>query len=479
METADRGTASDASATLVEEPAPTTKRRRWPRVLAVLLVVFALIAAAAAAGAWYLAKNLEGNVTTIEGFELSEPVASYEPVNIVIMGSDNRADGNTVSGETDEINGERSDTTLLVHISGDRDRALVVSIPRDTLVKMPACASQSGNWEVTDRFNASFTFGGPTCTVQTVERITGVDVHHAVVVDFLGFKQVVDALGGVEVCLEESVYDRDSGLDLQAGWSTVTGDQALAFVRARKSLGDGSDIDRIARQQQFLASAIRQATDRELLLRPVTLYRMLDAATAALSVDGGIDQIGEMASMAQSLRNLRPENISFVTMPFVYSPDGLDVLINEPVAREIWTAIDRDEPWPRPAPEGAAELSVPPGQVLVDVANGNGRDNAATEAAADLRAKGFVINSLALADAPDYARSIVIHHPDDAAAAETLSAAVAGSTLRADGNAPRGRVQLIVGADYQGATSVTVPRTPEGTGADPLPTTAATSICAS
>lgn len=481
METADRGAAPDASPTSLHEaaPAPVRKRRRWPLVLAVVLLLLALIASAGAAGVWYLAKNLEGNVTTIEGFELAQPVASYEPINVVVMGSDNRGDGNTVGGETDEINGERSDTTLLVHISGDRERALVVSIPRDTVVTMPACASQSGQWEVTDRFNASFTFGGPPCTVETVERITGVTVHHAVVVDFLGFKQVVDALGGVDVCLEESVYDRDSGLDLPAGWSTVTGDQALAFVRARKSLGDGSDIDRIARQQQFLASAIREATDRELLLKPVTLYRMLDAATAALAVDGGIDQIGEMASMAQSLRNLRPENITFVTMPFLYSADGKDVLINQPVAREIWTAINRDEQWPKPVAEGAPDLSVPPSEILVQVANGNGRDNAATDAAADLAARGFVINGLEVADSSGYATSVVVHHPEDVEDAKTLAAAVAGSTLQADPAAPRGQVRLIVGADYQGASTVTVPRTPEGTGADPLPTTADRSLCAS
>lgn len=475
METADRGATAP-----VDDAAPTPprKRRRWPWVLLSLVLIFGLLGAAGAAGVWYLAKNLEGNVTTIQGFELAEPVSDFEPINVVIMGTDNRADGNTVDGETFDLNGERSDTTLLVHISGDRQRALVVSIPRDTRVTMPTCASQSGQWEVTDRFNASFTFGGPTCTVETIERITGISVHHAVVVDFLGFKQVVDALGGVDVCLDEAVYDRDSGLDLPAGWSTVTGDQALAFVRARKSLGDGSDIDRIARQQQFLASAIRQATDRELLLKPVTLYRMLDAATAALAVDAGIDQISEMASMAQSLRDLRPADITFVTMPHYYSANGVDVLINRPVANEIWAAIEQDEPWPAPKADDGSDLTVPPSQILVQVANGNGRNNAATDAAADLRSKGFVINGLEVADRSNYVSSFVVHHPLDVERARTVAAAVDGSKLRANPNAPRGQVRLIVGAEYQGTDAVSVPRTPEGTGADPAPTTADHSICA-
>ncbi len=461
-----------------EAPAATAPRR-WPRVVGVVVVVLALIAGAALTGVWYLAKQLEGNVTTIEGFELAEPVASYEPVNFLVMGSDSRADGNTVGGETEEISGERSDTTLLVHVSGDRERALVVSIPRDTLVTMPKCASDSGQWEVTDRFNASFTFGGPTCTVATVERMTGIDVHHAVVVDFLGFKHVVEALGGVDVCLTEAVYDRDSGLDLPAGWSTVTGDQALAFVRARKSLGDGSDIDRIQRQHQFLASAIRQATDRELILKPVTLYRMLDAATASLSVDPGLDQITEMASMAQSMRHLRPENISFVTMPFDYSPDGRDVLINDAKAGEIWAAIAADEPWPAPVKAGESVLTVAPSQIVVAVANGNGRDNAATKAAQGLSSEGFVVGALSIAETDTYPESVVVHNPADAEAARTVAQAVPGSILRADPGVGAGQVQLIVGSNFSGVQAVSVPRIPAGTGADPRPTTADESLCAS
>ncbi len=467
------------SVSTAADTAAARRRRRWPKVLAVIGLVLALLAGAAMAGFWYLAKHFEGNVTTIEGFEASAPVASYEPVNILIMGTDNRGGGNSSAEQAEEITGERSDTTLLVHIAGDRKSALAVSIPRDTLTTLPTCASESGRWEVTAKFNTAFTFGGPNCTVEAVEDLTGVDVHHAVVVDFLGFKGVVDALGGVEVCLEEGTYDPDSGLNLPAGISTVTGDQALAFVRARKNLGDGSDIDRIARQQQFISSAIRQATDAGLILQPVTLYRMLDAITASLTVDGGIDQIGEMASMAVSLRDLRPENIKFVTMPFYYSSDSLNVLINKPVANEIWAAIANDEEWPKAPVEGAQALTVAPRDIAVLVANGNGRDNAATNAAADLDNVGFAIAGLSMADDSTYTTSVVVFNPADAEAARTLQQSVTGSVLLAAPEARVGQLQLIVGADYTGAAPVDVPRIPEGTAADPLPTTADQSICAS
>ena len=192
-----------------------------------------------------------------------------------------------------------------------------------------------------------------------------------------------------------------------------------------------------------------------------------------------VNQIGEMASMAQSMRDLRPENITFVTMPFTYSSDGSNVLINEPVANEIWTAIRNDEQWPKPVPAGADALTVAPADIAVLVSNGNGRDNAATDAAADLAAVGFGIAGLSMADASTYPESVVVYNPADAEAARTLAQSVTGSVLREDPAAASGRLQLIVGANYSGAQSVAVARQPEGTAADPLPVTADQSICAS
>jgi LCP family protein required for cell wall assembly len=481
------GSADDA--TVVVDPQPTpphasdagrSRKRRWPKVLGIIALVLILIAGLALAGLWYIAKHFEGNVSTIKGFVADAPAESYEPVNFLLMGSDFRGDGNSVEGETEEMAGQRSDTTMLVHVSADRDRALVVSIPRDTLLELPECAAASGQWRPTDKFNSAFAFGGPTCTVQTVEELTGVTIHHAAVIDFLGFKQVVDALGGVEVCLEEAVDDPDSGLNLPAGVSKVSGDQALAFVRARKNIGDGSDVSRIQRQQQFMSSAIRQATDAQLLLKPVTLYKMLDAATASLTVDSGLDDVDEMAAMAASLRNLRPSNITFVTMPFTYNDDFSTVSVDTKAADEIWQAIIEDQPWPTPVPEGAADLTVAPQDIAVLVSNGNGKDNAANEAAADLAESGFVIAGLSVADASTYPNSVVVHNPADAEAARTLQAAVPGAVLRIDPQAPVGQLQLIVGADYAGTVAVSVAGQPADPGAStPAPVTADQSICSS
>ena len=284
------------------------------------------------------------------------------------------------------------------------------------------------------------------------------------------------------VCLEEAVYDRDSGLDLPAGWSTVTGDQALAFVRARKSLGDGSDIDRIERQQQFISSAIRQVTDLDLLRNPVKLYKVLDAATSSLSVDEGLDSITDMASMAESLRGLRPENIKFVTLPFYYNNDGSSVSMNTEVANEIWQALANDEPWPSETAstgEGDLPLTVAPADIAVLVLNGNGLDNAATNASNDLRGQGFRIAGLGNADNTEYTAPVVLYNPTDYEAARTLQASVTGSVLQPDENAYPGQLSLIVGSEYGGAAPVNVPRTPQGTINDPAPVTADTSLCVS
>lgn len=459
------------------KPAPKS-RPRWLKALLIILLALVLLGAGLVAGGGYLLQRLEGNVTTLTDVGTAPAVESYEPVNFLIMGSDTRDNGNSV--EDEGIDGQRSDTVILVHLNADRDRALGVSIPRDTLLPLPACASESGRWEVKDKFNVAFAFGGPACTVETVERLTGLPIHHAVVVDFLGFKHMVEALGGVQVCLEEPVRDPDSGLDLPAGWSTVQGDQALAFVRARKNLGDGSDISRIDRQHAFISSAIRQATDRELLKNPVKLYKVLDAATSSLSVDGNLDGLSEMADTAQSLRNLRPENISFVTMPVVYADDGSSVLVKEDAAAAIWAAIKADQPWPPTAETiGPEPLTVQPEDIRVRVLNGNGLDNAATNASNDLRAIGFRISGLDLADRADYPESVIRYNPVDIESARTLKAAVPTALLQQDPEASQGQLTLIVGASYTPAVPVVVPRVPAGTIDDPKPVTADTSICSS
>ena len=199
------------------------------------------------------------------------------PINIVLMGSDTREGQG--SGFGSNIVGQRSDTTIFVHISGDRTWATAVSIPRDTTTVMPDCINEDGstNKGWTDKFNVTMSRAGPACVVKTLEQITNIRMDHYVVVDFKGFQNVVDAVGGVSVCLTDSVNDKKSHLKLPAGLSTLDGKTALAFVRARKTLGDGSDISRIRRQQDFLASLARKATSAGVLLNPKKVLDLINA----------------------------------------------------------------------------------------------------------------------------------------------------------------------------------------------------------
>ncbi|MDA9912917.1 LCP family protein [Candidatus Nanopelagicales bacterium] len=382
-----------------DQAAPPPKPRRRRRKIAgiFVLVVCILLGGTVVGGAW-LYYRLSGNVQTISVETAPAPEAN-EPVNILLMGSDSRTGkGNKGYGLDAGRDGERSDTTILLHISADRQNATAVSIPRDTWVRQPACAS-GGVAGVYDKFNSAFQQGGASCTTEVVTELTGVPIHHVAVVDFAGFKNVIDAMGGVEVCLNQPIQDPDSQLDLPAGTTLVDGERALAFVRARKTLGDGSDIGRIARQQAFLSSAIRKATDTELLLNPVKLFQVLDTATQSLTVDESLNSLGQMRTLVDSLRAIEPANITFVTMPFTYRADNANVDVDTVQADKIWQSIINDTPWPPSVSRGpdGKKVVVGPEEITVRIVDASG-SLAGEKAARQLRALGFSISEITQAN---------------------------------------------------------------------------------
>ena len=179
-------------------------------------------------------------------------VTNLKPMKVLVIGSDTRDLGTSSFGTTP---GARSDTTLILHLSGDRRSAVVVSVPRDSMTRAPRdCKDPKSS--VADgplrMWNSNYSLGGPACLIRTVEGTTGIFIDHFMVVNFLGFQSMVDALGSVEVCLPTALKEPLSHLNLPAGRSRVTGQEALAFVRLRHNIGDGSDLGRIARQQAFL-----------------------------------------------------------------------------------------------------------------------------------------------------------------------------------------------------------------------------------
>lgn len=277
------------------------------------------------------------------------PARAQGPLNVLVMGSDTRTGIGTTRFGTDTVEGgAHSDTNLLVHLSADRQRAVVVSIPRDSMTRAPRdCTDPRSRAQdgPVRQWNRNFTLGGPACTIRTLEAATGVFVDHFVVVDFRGFADMVDALGGVDVCTPVPIRDEDSALDLPAGRHHLDGERALGYVRVRKTLGDGSDLGRIERQQAFLSSVAQEATSSRLLARPDRLYRFLDAATRSMTTDPGLS-VGGMQDIAASLQDLGVENIELVTVPTRPYPRDPNRVEWAPAATGLWAAIREDRELP-------------------------------------------------------------------------------------------------------------------------------------
>lgn len=280
--------------------------------------------------------------------------------NVLIIGSDARDPDR--DSDAANVGGMRSDTNLLMHISADRSRIDVVSIPRDLLVDIPSCpladggstwAQSAGTGDGGTRFNAAFALGGQggsvphgaACTILTVEEMTGIYIDDFVVVDFDGFTDVIDALGGVDMCVDEDIDAPKAKLKLDAGCHTLDGETALGYARARVGVGDGSDIQRIGRQQELLDSIAAEVLDSNLLTDTPALYRFLRATASSMTTSERAGDLPTMAGLAYSLRNMDTENVNFVTVPFNWAGN---VVTQNADGEALWESIRDDEPMALP-----------------------------------------------------------------------------------------------------------------------------------
>ena len=294
--------------------------------------------------------KLDGNlhVTNVGGLTGR---SDFGVQNILILGSQTR-DGQG-PGFGYDPNTNLSDNLLLVHLNAAHTHATVVSIPRDTMVYEPACKSRFGNCTAPAQQQAiidgAMNLGGPTCAVATVEHLTGIRMDHFIEFDFNSFRTMVSTLGGVEVCVPQAINDPYSNLHITAGRHLITGNQALAFVRTRHGVGDGSDLGRIELQQEFFSSLIQKVESEGVLGNPVQLYDIANTATQAVTVDPGLGSISKLLSLAETLRHLHTKDVSFVTMPTVVDPASDDRLLpEEPEDDMIWQTLDSNKSSGRP-----------------------------------------------------------------------------------------------------------------------------------
>ncbi|WP_405657290.1 LCP family protein [Streptomyces sp. RK9] len=330
---------------------PRRRRLRWLRWAALATAV--LVLAAGGVG-WAAYTKLNGNITKDTGaaaelarYEEERPTPLvHDAQNILLIGSDSRS-GRDNRKYGRDLGTQRSDTTILLHLAADRQSATAVSLPRDLMVDIPSCRRPDGSRTRAQfaQFNWAFEFGGTACTIRTVEKLTDIRIDHHMVVDFAGFKDMVDAVDGVRVCLKEPVDDRAAKVRLPAGPQTLDGEQALGYVRARKSIGNGSDTDRMDRQQEFLAALVNKVRSNDVLLNPVKLYPVLDAATSSLTTDPGLASLRGLYELVRGVRDIPTERVQFLTVPRrSYTYDANRDELVEPAADELFTRLRKDEP---------------------------------------------------------------------------------------------------------------------------------------
>lgn len=335
--------------------------RHWPRrkiliggsaSLAVLLV--------AVTGTGYVVlRHFNANIQQddIRGLLGAQPVNTHpQAQNIMVIGSDSRQGLSKAFGSG--LVTDQSDTLMIIHIPASRQWAEVMSIPRDSWVNIPACRMGNGQMASPTQFkiNEAFAIGnlygnhtelGIACTVKTLEQDTGIYINHFISVNFTGFKDMVAALGGVYECNPTPINDPNSGLHLSAGTHLLTPVQALGYVRARYTLGDGSDIERIGRQQAFMSSLVSRVKSE--LLNPVAIYKFLDAATKSLTVDSQFGGIAGLYDLGESLRGIPKSKIAFFTIPTfprgeVVPGDNANLLWTQPEDNEIFASFRDDVP---------------------------------------------------------------------------------------------------------------------------------------
>ena len=407
------------------------------------------------------------------------PQYSTTSENVLVYGVDSRAGLDkheqyilhTGSDQTDN-----TDTIMLVHISPGRHLVTVLSIPRDTMVPMYACSSGPGypgqqadpNSEV--QINSLLAIGGPVCLWETVEQQTGIYIDHIIGIGMLGFVKVVNDLGGVNVCVPFNVHDPVSGMNLPAGEQHINGVQALAFWRTREDIGNGSDLQRIQRDQFLSAQVVKGVLNSGLLSNPFRLLTIVSDAAASLTTDNGMT-VSDLVSIGESLRNLNSKNVQFITAPNEpWTGNQARVQFAQPQADEVFSAIAHDVTVPKVSvtptatPSPAQVLTTNPGNVKVKILNGSGVAGIAAQAAVGLTSRGFDVTGTGNAASFAYTNS-VIEYPSTAEMAEvnTLKAELANVTDLLDPTLAPGTVALILGSDFTGLV-------PQGPAASPSPT---------
>jgi LCP family protein required for cell wall assembly len=450
----------------------------WLKVTAALLAVL-VVGGLGFAGYWYF--RLQSNITTApltagDG-TASDVNDSSDRMQILILGSDTRDGKNSEYGGADESTGYgKSDVMMLMDISADNKRVSVISFPRDLLVDIPQCTDPQTKRVYPARsgvmINEAMGEAGIGCAVDTVNKLTGLEIDHFMMADFNAVKELSNTVGGVDVCISDAVYDPDSQLRLPAGTSAVQGEMALAFLRTRHAFADGGDLGRIKAQQGFLSSLTRKIKDDGTLSDPAKMLKIADVVTQNLTVDNGLASVPSLVTIGNRLKNIDISKVAFVAVPTTPAVTDLNRLqIAEPAGSQLFAALRGDvdltdptapaTPSPKPTettgPSAVPTETAPPvapyNKALqpVTVANGTGVTGRSQEIVQALVAGGFTQAGQFAAN--PVAQSVIYYGPDFADVASDVAALLGIPAAQVQPAPAIPGVQVYLGTDFASGTS--------------------------
>ncbi|MFF4690261.1 LCP family protein [Streptomyces sp. NPDC001307] len=407
--------------------------------------------------------GLDAGIARVDAFKdmKNRPLAGHG-TNILLVGTDGRDKISEQERRRYRLGGAPchcTDTMMIVHVSENRKRATVVSLPRDSYAEVPA-HTDSGRERPPHpiKLNAAYAEGGPQLTIRTVENMTHLKIDHYLEVDFTSFMKTVDVLGGVNVCTTTPLKDSFTGLDLAPGTHLLNGGQALQYVRARHVDG-ASDLGRMKRQQRFLAALIERATSSGVLLNPMRFRDVTRAVLGSVRADEGFGA-DELLDLGRAMRNFSPSSSEFTTVPIGqinYAVKGLGSTLkwDQTQADRLFTALRDDKPLTVDRPQRAqprvrppVTVDVDPRQIRVQVANGTGAVGLAKRVDAALAGTGFATTHLPVTAAGHVPRTVISYDPRWDRSARALVAALPGAELRAvPGQGPL--LKVVAGADFK------------------------------
>jgi LCP family protein required for cell wall assembly len=470
--------------------AASRRRKKGKRkVFRYVAITASLLILVTAGAGWAYIQHLNGNLKkdtlnlgSSTAAKSKANAAGQTPLNILLLGSDSRA-----SAANQKLGGAKADATrapladveMLVHVSADRSNMTVVSVPRDTRVDIPKCTGDNGTVypaTTTGTINTSLQHGGPGCTVATWEKLTGISIDHFMMIDFAGVVSMADAVGGVPVCVNHNVYDKQSGLRLTKGKHTVQGQQALQWLRTRHGFEDGSDIGRTHAQHMYMTSMVRQLKSGAKLTDPSKLLNLAESATKALTVDKGLGSVDKLVSLASDLQKVPTNHITMTTMPWGADPqDPAAHVVPTSAATQLFTLIRNDtsltsttkKKTTASASASPAATAAAKADIAVTVQNGTATASAAAVSgrasaiATELNTLGY---TKAASDPTAKSQSgTTISYPTDSlkANAQAVAKSLNLPTSAVKKSTAVSRITLVVGSDWTTGTKY-----PKSTSAD-------------